>query len=123
MPIVHYYFQPDVSANDAATNALRLRMTRSLWGTFYLPLAHAHNSHTRTASDQRYVDESWAGSNVQNHQPNGAAIWLIPRMKQLINDNYPGTKLSISEWPPLLMEISPVGWSLLTFWGSLDGME
>ena len=29
---VHYYFQPDTSANDAAAKALRLRMTRSLWG-------------------------------------------------------------------------------------------
>ncbi|KIM28563.1 glycoside hydrolase family 44 protein [Serendipita vermifera MAFF 305830] len=76
---IHYYFQPDVTANDDATKALRLRMTRSLW-------------------DPTYIDESWAGSNVQNHQPNGAAIWLIPRFKQLIADNYPGTKFSISEW-------------------------
>ncbi|KIM20289.1 glycoside hydrolase family 44 protein [Serendipita vermifera MAFF 305830] len=76
---IHYYFQPDLSANDDAAKALRLRMTRSLW-------------------DPGYVDESWAGSNVQNHQPNGAAVWLIPRMKQLIDSNYPGTKLSISEW-------------------------
>ncbi|CCA75148.1 hypothetical protein PIIN_09132 [Serendipita indica DSM 11827] len=76
---IHYYFQPDLSANDAAAKALRLRMTRSLW-------------------DPSYVDESWAGSNPQNHQPNPTAIWLIPRMKQLIDINYPGTKLSISEW-------------------------
>lgn len=32
---VHYYFQPDTSANDAAAKALRLRMTRSLWGAFF----------------------------------------------------------------------------------------
>ncbi|KIM28564.1 glycoside hydrolase family 44 protein [Serendipita vermifera MAFF 305830] len=76
---IHYYFQPDLSANDDAAKALRLRMTRSLW-------------------DPTYVDESWVGTNVQNHQPNGAAVWLIPRMKQLISANYPGTKLSISEW-------------------------
>ena len=28
---IHYYFQPDTSAEDAAAKALRLRMTRSLW--------------------------------------------------------------------------------------------
>ncbi|PVF98742.1 hypothetical protein CPB86DRAFT_814423 [Serendipita vermifera] len=76
---IHYYYQPDLSANDAATKALRLRMTRSLW-------------------DPQYIDESWVGQSPQNHQPNAAAIWLIPRMKKLIADNYPGTKLSISEW-------------------------
>ena len=29
---IHYYFAADTSANDAAAKALRLRMTRSLWG-------------------------------------------------------------------------------------------
>ncbi|KAF9484656.1 hypothetical protein BDN70DRAFT_825114 [Pholiota conissans] len=76
---IHYYFQPDTSANDATAKALRLRMTRSLW-------------------DTSYVDESWAGSNPQNHQWNPTAISLIPRFKTLIQINYPGTKLSISEW-------------------------
>jgi hypothetical protein len=28
---IHYYYQADTSANDAAAKALRLRMTRSLW--------------------------------------------------------------------------------------------
>ncbi|KAG8988584.1 hypothetical protein FRB90_002671 [Tulasnella sp. 427] len=76
---IHYYFQPDTSANDAAAKALRLRMTRSLW-------------------DPSYVDESWVSNNPPNHQPNNKAVWLIPRMQQLIAQYYPGTKLSISEW-------------------------
>ncbi|KAG8960613.1 hypothetical protein FRC05_006721 [Tulasnella sp. 425] len=76
---IHYYFQPDTSANDDAAKALRLRMTRSLW-------------------DPGYVDESWIANSTQNHQPNNRAVWLIPRMQQLIAQNYPGTKLSISEW-------------------------
>lgn len=76
---IHYYYAPDTGANDAAAKALRLRMTRSLW-------------------DPGYVDESWIGTNKENHQPNQNAVWLIPRMKQLIASNYPGTKLSISEW-------------------------
>jgi hypothetical protein len=28
---IHFYYQTDTSANDAAAKALRLRMTRSLW--------------------------------------------------------------------------------------------
>ncbi|KAG8961586.1 hypothetical protein FRC05_005918, partial [Tulasnella sp. 425] len=76
---IHYYFQPDTSANDAAAKALRLRMTQSLWNT-------------------SYVDESWIATSNYNSQPNNKAVWLIPRMQQLINQYYPGTKLSISEW-------------------------
>ncbi|KAL0951928.1 hypothetical protein HGRIS_008582 [Hohenbuehelia grisea] len=76
---IHYYYQPDTSANDAAAKALRLRMTRSLW-------------------DTSYVDESWVGQDPQNHQWAPNTVQLIPRMKILINQNYPGTKLSIGEW-------------------------
>lgn len=50
-------------------------------------------------TDPGYVDESWIGTSTpQNHQPNPRAVWLIPRMQELIAQNYPGTKLSISEW-------------------------
>ncbi|KAH9483879.1 Endoglucanase A [Psilocybe cubensis] len=76
---IHYYFQADTSANDAAAKALRLRATRSLW-------------------DTSYVDESWVGSNPQNHQWNPTSINLVPRFKTLIAQNYPGTKFSVSEW-------------------------
>ena len=78
---IHYYFAADVSGTDAATQALKLRMTRSLW-------------------DPSYVDESYIGTSVpaQWQEPNPNAVWLIPRMHALIAENYPGTKLSISEW-------------------------
>ncbi|KAF9002619.1 hypothetical protein BDZ89DRAFT_1105191 [Hymenopellis radicata] len=76
---IHYYFQSDTSANDAAAKALRLRMTRSLW-------------------DTSYVDESWVGVSPQNHQWNPTIVSLIPRFRTLIDINYPGTKLSISEF-------------------------
>ncbi|KAJ8077241.1 hypothetical protein PM082_001669 [Marasmius tenuissimus] len=77
---IHYYFAPDTSANDAAAKAKRLRMTRSWW-------------------DPTYVDESYIGTDTpQNHQPNPTKVQLIPRMQALIAQNYPGTKLSISEW-------------------------
>ncbi|TFK30099.1 hypothetical protein FA15DRAFT_197786 [Coprinopsis marcescibilis] len=76
---IHYYFQPDTSAEDTAAKALRLRMTRSLW-------------------DTTYNDESWIGTDPQSHQPNPRAVSLIPRFKQLIKEIYPDTKLSVSEW-------------------------
>jgi len=77
---LHYYFQADTSANDAAAKALRLRMTRSWW-------------------DPTYVDESWVGTTTpQNRQANATIIQIIPRMQKLIQDLYPGTKLSFSEW-------------------------
>src|SRR6185369_12470474 len=46
---------------DRATNDLRFRTTRSLW-------------------DRQYKDESWIDD----------AVYLIPRMKDLIAQNYPG---------------------------------
>src|SRR5262245_5948034 len=67
---IHYY--PVGLFNDqvdAETAAHRLRSTRSLW-------------------DATYTDESWI------NQP----IFLIPRMKALIDQHYPGLKLGISEW-------------------------
>ena len=56
-------------AGDSATQALRLRSTRSLW-------------------DPTYVDESWIDEPVR----------LIPRMREWVDANYPGTKLAISEY-------------------------
>ncbi len=67
---IHYY--PDGvfgGGNDAATAAHRVRATRSLW-------------------DATYVDESWI------NEP----IALVPRMKQVIAEHYPGLKLGITEW-------------------------
>jgi hypothetical protein len=67
---IHYYPEGVYNDNiDPATAAHRLRSTRSLW-------------------DKTYVDESWIGEPVN----------LISRMKQLLAEHYPGTKLGISEW-------------------------
>ncbi|KAJ7107820.1 glycoside hydrolase family 44-domain-containing protein [Mycena epipterygia] len=76
---IHYYFGADTSSNNDTAKALRLRMTRSLW-------------------DTTYVDESWIGSSPQNHQWNPTVVELIPRFRTLIDINYPGTKLSVSEF-------------------------
>jgi Glycoside hydrolase family 44 len=71
---LHYY--PAASGvwgngggTDQKASELRLRSTRSLW-------------------DPSYRDESWIGETVK----------LIPRMKQWVQENYPGRKISIGEW-------------------------
>ncbi|MDX3112284.1 glycoside hydrolase family 44 protein [Streptomyces scabiei] len=66
------------SADDTATQALRLRSTRQLW-------------------DPSYVDESWINQPIQ----------FIPRMRSLVDQNYPGTKLAVSEYN----------------WGALDHVD
>jgi hypothetical protein len=70
---LHYYPQASgvalSTAGSAATQALRLRSTRSLW-------------------DPDYVDESWIGE----------AVRLIPRMRDWVAANYPGTRLAITEY-------------------------
>lgn len=75
---LHYYPQASnvalKPAGDAATQALRLRSTRSLW-------------------DPTYNDESWIST-----QPDGPAVRLIPRMRDWVNSYYPGTKLAITEY-------------------------
>jgi hypothetical protein len=66
---LHYF--PEGVYNDQVddeTAARRLRSTRSLW-------------------DETYVDES-----IED------ILYLIPRMKALIEDHYPGTRLGLSEW-------------------------
>lgn len=70
---LHYYPQASgvtlSPVGDAATQALRLRTTRSLW-------------------DPTYVDESWINEPVR----------LIPRMREWVDQNYPGTKLAVTEY-------------------------
>jgi hypothetical protein len=75
---LHYYPQANgVSlspAGDLTTQALRLRSTRSLW-------------------DPDYADESWI-----NGTEGGPAVRLIPRMREWVDANYPGTKLAVTEY-------------------------
>jgi hypothetical protein len=70
---LHYYPQASgvalSGAGSASTQALRLRSTRSLW-------------------DPSYTDESWINEPVN----------LIPRMRNWVSSNYPGTKLAIGEY-------------------------
>ncbi len=54
---------------DADAAQRRIRSTRSLW-------------------DPSYLDESWISEKIM----------LIPRLKKIIADNYPGRAISIGEW-------------------------
>jgi hypothetical protein len=76
---LHYYPQSNgisqSPAGNSATQALRLRSTRSLW-------------------DPTYVDESWIGDAGWE----SGIVRLIPRMKDWVNTNYPSTKLAITEY-------------------------
>jgi len=54
---------------------------------------------SRSLWDPTYIDESYIGTSTPfNSQPNPDRVTLIPRMHQLIEKYYPGTKLSIGEW-------------------------
>lgn len=69
---VHYYPQGQGlygQAHDADAQKRRLRATRSLW-------------------DAAYPDESWIGEPIR----------LLPRLKEWVNQGYPGTKIGITEW-------------------------
>lgn len=69
---VHFYPQGKgtyAGQTDAATNALRLRSTRALW-------------------DASYQDESWIAAPVQ----------LLPRLRRWVRQNYPGTRIGLTEW-------------------------
>jgi hypothetical protein len=84
---LHYYPQANgvalTTAGNTATQALRLRSTRSLW-------------------DPNYVDESWIATTDSATPVNGIgvmnAVQLLPRMRAWVNAHYPGTKLAISEY-------------------------
>jgi hypothetical protein len=72
---VHFYpAMPTVGlgtggSTDAATAALRLRATRSLW-------------------DASYLDESWIRERIR----------LIPLLRRWVDENAPGLGISIGEW-------------------------
>jgi hypothetical protein len=76
---VHMYPQAAgvtlAGAGDAATQARRLRSVRSLW-------------------DPSYVDESW----IADAGPDGGIVRLVPRLREWVDAQYPGTKIAITEY-------------------------
>jgi hypothetical protein len=73
---LHCYPQGGEGGNDVspATEILRNQSTRQLW-------------------DTNYVDQSWIGEQATNN-----ILMLIPRMKNWVAGNYPGTRIGITEY-------------------------
>jgi hypothetical protein len=73
---LHCYPQGGESGNDVSTSMqlLRNESTRQLW-------------------DTNYVDQSWIST-----QPTNTILMLIPRMKNWVAAEYPGTKIGITEY-------------------------
>ncbi len=83
---VHAYYQPAALTTAAQTgtetpalDALRLDSTREFWDPTY-----------NVTSDYWIVDTTNNGAPV--------APMLIPRLQQIVSQNYPGTKIAISEY-------------------------
>jgi fibronectin type 3 domain-containing protein len=74
---VHYYPQDGSYGNDdtAATRLIRNRSTRSLW-------------------DPNYVDQSW----INQVGINGGKVYLIPSLKSMVSQYYPGLQTGITEY-------------------------
>jgi uncharacterized protein (TIGR03437 family) len=79
---IHAYYEPsalDSGIQSAANDALRLDSTREFWDPSYV-----------VNGDYWLVDPNNNGLPV--------APMLIPRLKKIVADNYPGTKIAISEY-------------------------
>jgi hypothetical protein len=97
--------------NDRNSVAARLQMTRSLW-------------------DSTYVENTWIGREHSN-----GILPLIPKLKKIVDNNYPGTKLAITEYSYMgLGHISGAiaeadalgifgeqGLYMATYWGAVEG--
>ncbi|MGA2578564.1 MAG: glycoside hydrolase family 44 protein [Bryobacteraceae bacterium] len=87
---IHGYITPDTlntwssqnndAPGDAALETLRMTSTRALWDPNYI------------------VPNATAGDNEYDANGNMTAPQLIPRMHQWVDQNYPGTKLAITEY-------------------------
>lgn len=121
---VHGYMPgTSVSGDDAASNAKRLQGIRSFWDPNFI----LYGNPIFSVSDS---DEYLLNANPQWKTPQ--CVCLIPRMKQWIANNYPGTKMSITEYilgdedkvngglaqADLLGVFGREGLDLATLWGS-----
>jgi hypothetical protein len=101
---VHFY--PDFPAGSGKD--LYLRKTRQWWGEYHLYFVSRLDF--ILPEDPEYKDEGWIGTDTpQHHQPKPNQVWLIPRLKQLIAQNYPGRKVALTEWSAMHNELDVVG--------------
>ncbi len=81
---IHTYFAPkgadlDATAGDTAMQAARLNATRAFWDATY--------------KDPRYRDP-----NVASRTAPLVPLEVVPMLKRLVSENYPGTKTAITEY-------------------------
>jgi hypothetical protein len=84
---VHWY--PEATGLNASGVAMRITAADASPG-----VVAARMSAPRSLWDSSYVETSW----ITKNSTRGKAIALLPRLNSEIADNYPGTKLSISEY-------------------------
>ncbi len=84
---VHWY--PEAMGADASRRMKRIDSTEPSPG-----IAAARMNAPRSLWDQSYVETSW----ITKDSTRGKPIALLPRLNREIADNYPGTKLSMSEY-------------------------
>ncbi len=72
---IHWYPQNGVVPGDESQAATRLQLARGLW-------------------DPTYTYPGWMGS----YMSGASVIRYIPRLRELIAQEYPGTKIAITEW-------------------------
>lgn len=106
-----YGVSPSNDRSDRNSVAARLEMTRSLW-------------------DSTYVENTWIGREHAN-----GILPLLPKLKNIVNHRYPGTKLALTEYSYMgtghisgaiaeadaLGIFGQQGLYLATYWGGVEG--
>jgi uncharacterized protein (TIGR03437 family) len=128
---VHGYMPgTSLSGDDDATNAARLLSTRVFWDPNFI-LSGNSNATFSNAADE-YLLHPNGGYTAYPNWTTAQCVCLIPRMKQWVANNYPGTKMSITEYilgdednlngglaqADLLGVFGREGLDLATLWGS-----
>jgi len=128
---VHGYMPgTSISGDDTGSNAARLQSTRVFWDPNFI-LSGNSNATFSNAADE-YLLHPNGGYPAYPNWTTAQCVCLIPRMKQWIASNYPGTKMSITEYilgdeekvngglaqADLLGVFGREGLDLATLWGS-----
>ena len=132
---IHGYMPgTNLGGADAGSNAMRLTANRSFWDPAFIPYNETTN-YGASASPQSF---QLATENDYLLFPNASGwgapqcVCLVPRMKAWVANNYPGTKLAITEYMlggestlagalaqgDLLGVFGREGLDLATLWGS-----
>jgi uncharacterized protein (TIGR03437 family) len=128
---VHGYMPgTSIGGDDTASNAARLQSTRVFWDPNFILSGNSDATFSNAADE--YLLHPNGGYPAYPNWTTAQCVCLIPRMKQWVANNYPGTKLSITEYilgdesnlngglaqADLLGVFGREGLDLATLWGS-----